>query len=131
MRTKEFLSKVDHDRVVKAIREAESSTVAEIRAYIQRGKFEGDPLIAAAKRFHRLRMNATDHRASVLIWVAPRSHKFAVLGDEAANQRLGEQLWQEVVGRMRDHFRNERFSDALVDAIHDIGTALASHFPKT
>ncbi|MEY2547088.1 MAG: hypothetical protein QOG48_2205 [Verrucomicrobiota bacterium] len=32
---------------------------------------------------------------------------------------------------MREHFRNERFSDAIVDAIHEIGRVLAEHFPKT
>ena len=130
MRTKEFLTKLNHDRLVQAIREAESKTSAEIRVYIQRGKFTGDPLDAAAKRFHRLGMNATDHRASVLIWVAPRAHKFAVIGDEAIHQRCGDVLWQSVVDKMRDHFRSERFSDALIDAVRDVGEALAEHVPK-
>jgi uncharacterized membrane protein len=31
---------------------------------------------------------------------------------------------------MRTHFQNEKFSDALVEAVNDIGTVLASHFPK-
>jgi uncharacterized membrane protein len=130
MRTKEFLSKVEHDRVVNAIREAESKTAAEIHIYIQRGKLDGDPLAAATKRFHRLGMHKTDHRASVLIFVTPRAHKFAVLGDEAINQKCGESFWQRVVHLMRDHFQNERFTDALVDAIRDVGDALATHFPK-
>jgi len=39
-------------------------------------------------------------------------------------------LWQRVVAKMRDHFRNERFSDAIVDAIRDIGEVLARHFPR-
>jgi uncharacterized membrane protein len=31
---------------------------------------------------------------------------------------------------MREHFQNERFTHALVDAIGDVGAALAEHFPK-
>jgi uncharacterized membrane protein len=31
---------------------------------------------------------------------------------------------------MSDHFRNERFSDAIVDAIRDIGEVLTRHFPR-
>jgi len=31
---------------------------------------------------------------------------------------------------MREHFRNEKFSHALVDAIEEAGKALASYFPK-
>jgi uncharacterized membrane protein len=34
-----------------------------------------------------------------------------------------------VVAKMREHFRSERFSDALIDAIKDIGEVLARHFP--
>jgi uncharacterized membrane protein len=31
---------------------------------------------------------------------------------------------------MREHFRNEKFSHALVEAIEEIGKDLAAHFPK-
>jgi uncharacterized membrane protein len=31
---------------------------------------------------------------------------------------------------MREHFRNEKYSDALVEAVHEAGEALAFHFPK-
>jgi uncharacterized membrane protein len=130
MRTKEFLSKLEHERIVDAIREAETKTAADIRLYIQRGELTRAPLAAAQARFQKLGMHKTDHRASVLIFVAPRAHKFAVVGDEAIHEKCGEVLWQEVVERMRDHFRNERFSDALVDAIKDVGAALATHFPR-
>ena len=131
MRTKEFLSKLEHDRIVGAIRQAEEKTSAEIRVYLQRGKLKGDPLAAAQKRFHRLGMHKTRERNGVLIFVAPRAHKFAVVGDKAIHEKCGESYWQRVVDLMREHFRNERFSDALVDAIRDIGGALAQHFPKS
>jgi uncharacterized membrane protein len=32
---------------------------------------------------------------------------------------------------MRTHFQNEKFSDALIDAVEEIGDVLASDFPKT
>ncbi len=131
MRTKEFLSKLDHDRIVQAIREAESKTSAHIRVYIQRGKLNADPLAAAQKKFQRLGMHKTSKRNGVLIFVAPRAHKFAVVGDKAVHQRCGEQFWQRLVTGMREHFRNEKFSHALVEAIEEIGRALATHFPRT
>src|ERR1700738_4286564 len=52
MRTKEFLSRLEHDRMVQAIQEAESKTSGQIRVFIQRGKVDVDPLIAAQKKFH-------------------------------------------------------------------------------
>ena len=40
MRTREFLSKLEHDRIIQAIREAESKTSGEIRVLIERGKLK-------------------------------------------------------------------------------------------
>jgi len=130
MRTKEFLSKLEHDRIVAAIRDAESKTSGQIRVYIQRGKLDIDPLIAAQKKFHRLGMHQTPERNAVLIFVAPRAHKFAVVGDKAIHEKCGESFWQRLVDRMREHFRNEKFTDAVVDAIEEAGRALVDHFPK-
>jgi len=129
MRTKEFLRKLDDDRIVAAIRDVESKTSGQIRVFIQRGKMDVDPLIAAQRKFHRLGMHKTPERNAVLIFVAPRAHKFAVLGDNAIHEKCGEQLWQRLVDGMREHFRNEKFSDALVEAIEEAGKALAAHFP--
>ena len=130
MRTKEFLSNLEHDRIVDAIREAESKTSGEIRVYLQRGKLNSDPVTAAQKKFHRLRMHKTQGRNAVLIFVAPRAHKFAVVGDKAIHEKCGEQFWQSVVEGMRTHLQNEKFSHALVEAIQEIGKVLAAHFPK-
>jgi uncharacterized membrane protein len=130
MRTKEFLSKLDHDRIVQAIREAETKTSAEIRVYIQRGHLSGDPLASAQKRFQKLGMHKTRERNGVLVFVAPRAHKFAVAGDQSIHEKCGETYWRRVVESMREHFKNERFSDAIVDGIRDIGRVLAEHFPK-
>ena len=129
MRTKEFLSKLEHSPIVQAIRDAESKTSGEIRVFIQRGKLEGDPLTAARKKFHKLGMYKTPERNAILIFVAPRAHKFAVVGDKAIHDKCGESFWQRLVDSMREHFRNERFSLALVEAIEEAGKALASHFP--
>jgi uncharacterized membrane protein len=131
MRTKEFLSKVEHDRIVHAIREAESKTSGEIRVFIQRGKLKSDPLVAAQKKLHQLGMHKTREQNAVLIFVAPRAHKFAVVGDKAIHEKCGDEFWQRVVDGMRAHFQNEKFSHALIEAIKEIGKLLAAHFPKT
>jgi len=131
MRTREFLSKLEHARIVHAIREAESNTSGEIRVFVQRGKLNADPLMVAQKKFHKLRMHKTRERNAVLIFVAPRVHKFAVVGDKAIHEKCGDEFWQRVVNGMRTHFQNENFNDALVEAIKEIGKLLAAHFPKT
>jgi uncharacterized membrane protein len=130
MRTKEFLSKLEHDHIVQAIRDAESKTSGEIRIFIQRGNLTADPLIIAQKKFQRLGMYRTRERNAVLVFVAPRAHKFAVIGDKAIHEKCGEQFWQRVVDGMRVHFQKEKFSQALTEAINEVGKVLAAHFPR-
>jgi len=113
-----------------AIRDAESKTSGEIRVFIQRGKLNVDPLISAQKKFHKLGMQKTSERNAILIFVAPRAHKFAVVGDKAIHEKCGGHFWMRLVESMREHFRNERFSHALVEAIEEAGKALAEHFPR-
>ncbi|MEP7013972.1 MAG: TPM domain-containing protein [Verrucomicrobiota bacterium] len=131
MRTKEFLSKLEHDRIVQAIRDAESKTSGEIRVYIQRGKLKDDPLVAAQEKFQQLGMDKTRDRNAVLIFVAPRAHKFAVVGDKAVHEKCGEEFWQRVVGEMREHFKNEKFNHAILEVIGEVAKLLAAHFPGT
>jgi uncharacterized membrane protein len=131
MRTKQFLSKLEHDQIVAAIRAAESKTSGEIRVYIQRGKLNTDPLISAQKKFRRLRMDKTSERNAVLIFIAPRAHKFAVVGDEAIHEKCGKEFWQQVVDGMREHFQKEKFSHAIVEGVEEVGKLLSTHFPQT
>jgi uncharacterized membrane protein len=130
MRTKEFLDKLEHARIVQAIREAESKTSGEIRVFIQRGKLAGDPLIFARKKFQQLGMDRTQDRNAVLIFVTPRAHKFAVVGDQAIHEKCGGEFWRCIVDGLRRHFQNEKFSHGLVEAIKETGKMLAAHFPK-
>jgi uncharacterized membrane protein len=131
MRTKEFLSKLEHDRIVRAIREAEAKTSGEIRVFIQRGKLNAHPLIVAQKKFQQLGMYKTRERNGVLIFVAPRAHNFAVVGDKAIHEKCGEHFWQDIVSGMRTHFQSEEFSRAIVEAVEEVGKVLATHFPRT
>ena len=130
MRTHEFLSKLDHDRIVRAIAGAEAKTSGEIRVYLQRGNLKGEALTAAKKQFRKLGMQKTKERNAVLIFVAPRARKFAVLGDGGVHEKCGEAYWQELVEKMHEHFQTENFNEALLEAISRTGELLAQHFPK-
>src|SRR5437762_3171200 len=131
MRTHQFLSRLDHERIVRALKDAEASTSGQIRVFIQRGRLEGDALPVAQKKFQQLGMEKTRERNAVLIFVVPRARKFAVIGDEGVHQKCGDEFWQQLVEKMRVHFQNEHFTDALVEAIEETGKLLARHFPRS
>ena len=67
MRTYNFLSRLDHNRVTQAIKKAEGKSSGQIRVFIQRGKFEDDALPRAERRFLQLGMQKTRDRNAVLI----------------------------------------------------------------
>jgi uncharacterized membrane protein len=124
-----FLQQLDHDRIVRAIRAAESRSRGEIRVHVS-GREVDDPEKAAAARFEKLGMAATVERNGVLIYVAPRSRRFAVIGDAGIHQRCGEPFWRELVEAIGREFRRGQFTEGLVNAIGRAGDALATHFPR-
>ena len=131
MRTDEFLGKMDHDRIVGAIRLAEEKTSGEIRVFVQRGNLKGDALPAAQKQFRNLGMQKTKERNGVLIFVAPRARKFAVIGDDGVHQKCGEEYWTRLVDSMREHFKKEDFTQALAEAIERTGGITGATFSET
>jgi uncharacterized membrane protein len=131
MRTHNFIRQLEHDRIVDAIKKAEAKTSGQIRVFLQRGTFEEDALVRAQKKFIQLGMEKTAERNAVLIMVAPRMQKFAVIGDEGVHAKCGEQFWKELVARMRQHFLREDFTEALLEAVQATGALLAKYFPRT
>jgi uncharacterized membrane protein len=125
----DFVSRIDHDRVVEAIRLAESRSRAEIRVHVVRGAVD-DAQKAAAAVFEKLGMTRTAERNGVLILVAPKSRRFAVIGDVGIHEKGGPDLWREAAAAMEAAFREERFTEGLVAGIARVGSDLAEHFPR-
>src|SRR4029077_10623439 len=100
---------LQHDGIVAAIREAEKGTSGHIRVFISHKHVE-DPIVAAQTEFLRMGMGKYPDRNGVLIFVAPRAHKFAVIGDEGVHSKCGEQFWGEVAEAMSGYFRKADFT---------------------
>jgi len=128
MRPRKFLERLRHDDIVAAIREAEKKTSGEIRVFISHKAIE-DPVVAAQSHFVRMGMDKTRDRNAVLIFVAPRSHKFAIIGDTGVHTRCGDSFWKEVAAEMSGHFKDGHFNRGLLHAIKKAGDLLAQHFP--
>jgi uncharacterized membrane protein len=128
MKTKHLFRELDHDRIAAAITEAEKHTSGEIRVYISHRSVD-DPRHAAAHEFMKLGMDKTKHRNAVLIFLAPESQNFAILGDVAVHTQCGEAFWEEIAAAMRDFFRQGNFTEGIVHGINVAGKVLAQHFP--
>ncbi len=128
MQPRKFLSQLDDRRIVEAIARAEKCSSGEIRVYVSNKQVQ-DALHEAKTQFVRLGMEKTRARNGVLIFVAPRSRAFAVVGDVGVHQRCGDELWNEIAAGMETHLRQERYTEALILAIEKVGSVLAAHFP--
>ena len=89
-----------------------------------------DPVMTAQQAFLRLGMDRTKHRNAVLIFVAPRSQTFAVIGDEAVHAKCGDEFWRELAGAMTSQFKRGEFTEGLLHGITRAGDLLAAHFPS-
>ncbi|MEO8499440.1 MAG: DUF5130 family protein [Vicinamibacteria bacterium] len=127
--TDSFSSKIDEARIVDAIKAAESRCRGELRVHIA-DKSVADVMKAATLTFERLGMTATAERNGVLIFVAPKSQKFAVLGDSGITSRTGTAALDEIAAAMMTAFRDGRFTDGLVASVERAGDLLSAHFPR-
>lgn len=120
---------VDQKRVLAAIEAAERSTSGEIRVVIAREEAP-DPVVAAQRHFERLGMTETAQRNGVLIFFAPPSHTFAVIGDRGVHEQCGDTFWSELSAAMTERFKSGDFTGGLVLGIERAGELLAKHFPR-
>jgi uncharacterized membrane protein len=129
VKTRHFLNQLEHDRIVSAIAEAEKKTSGQIRVLVSHREVE-DPVAAAGKEFHRLGLHRTPQRNAVLIFVAPRSQRFAVIGDQAVHEKCGDAFWTDLTTAMSGHFKQGNFTEGLLHGIARAGELLAAHFPR-
>lgn len=122
------IPKIDHDRVTAAIQAAELRTSGEIRVVLARHQVD-DPVATARNHFERLGMTRTAERNGVLIFIAPRSRNFAVIGDTGVHEKCGDGFWQELAAAMTERFKCGDFTGGLVHGIERAGNLLKTHFP--
>ncbi len=128
MKPRKFIEHLRHEEIVAAIRDAEKKTSGEVRVFISHKETE-DPVAAAQGHFLRMGMQNTRERNGVLIFVAPRSRRFAIVGDEGIHRRCGDPFWNELASEISGHFKEGHFSRGLLHAISKAGALLARHFP--
>jgi uncharacterized membrane protein len=124
-----FFSKLDSDRIVGAIADAEKRSTGEIRVHVTRRK-PSNLEERARRRFELLGMTRTAERNGVLIYMAPKLRRFQILGDSGIHEKCGDDFWKETAAAMEERFRRGDFTEGLVHGIGKIGDVLAAHFPR-
>ncbi len=124
-----FLDKSLKNEIISTINNAEKITSGEIRVHIQ-SKCKEDVLSEAKKVFHRLKIHKTKEKNGVLIFIALKSKRFAILGDVGIHEKVGNDFWKEVSERMTEQFKKNQIKEGIIQSITYIGEKLKDHFPR-
>jgi uncharacterized membrane protein len=123
-----FLSKEEELEIVEAIRIAEKNTSGEIRVHIERTTTM-DAYERAKEVFHELKMDETELKNGVLIYLAVDDHHFIICGDKGINDLVEPDFWDCTRDLMASHFKQGNFKQGLVDGILRAGDRLQKYFP--
>ncbi len=125
---KNFFTKEERQQIVEAIKEAELNTSGEIRVHIE-NNCSGDPMKRALYWFGKMGMHKTELRNGVLFYLAVKSRKFAIVGDEGINNAVPDNFWEKIKISMALRFQQRDFAQGLVNGILEAGRALKKYFP--
>jgi len=126
---KEFFSAKDKEQIVQAIRNAERETSGEIRVYIESRNPLVNVMERAAEIFFNLKMQQTDDRNAVLLYIAIKDKELALFGDEGIYKRVGADYWNNEVKNMISQFSKDNISNGIEQCIQHIGQTLKEKFP--
>ena len=107
---------------------AEKNTSGEIRIHLDK-KCSADPFKAAIKQFEKLGMTNTKDRNGVLIYLAIKDKKMAIIGDSGINEKVPENFWESVKNTMVENFKEGKFVEGICEAVKESGIKLSTYFP--
>lgn len=128
MSSEPLLTEEQEQSVVEAISRAEKVTSAEIRVHIEEN-CKKDPIERARKVFHKLKMDRTERKNGVLIYVATDDRKLAVFGGKGIYEKVGHQFWDDVVEQLSTRYVNGQYEKGLVEAVETVADKLEEIYP--
>lgn len=128
-RKQNWFTPQENEAIVNAIRAAEKRTSGEIRVFVESRCSFVDPVDRAVEIFFGLKMDKTEDRNGVVLYIAMKDHQLAVFGDKGIHDKVGTEFWNKEVNKMLSSFSRENYTDGIVQIITEIGDTLVSNFP--
>jgi len=127
-KVEDFLTPEEEQAIVEAICVAEKETSGEIRVHIEKttSKVHFD---RALEVFHLLKMDETELKNGVLIYVAVKDKAFVICGDKGIDDVVADDFWVSTKEVMATQFKTGNFKQGLIDGIIKAGVQLQHYFP--
>ncbi|MEX0813942.1 MAG: TPM domain-containing protein [Chitinophagales bacterium] len=126
---KDFFSEDEQVAIIESIRKAEQKTSGEVRLHLENRCGKKGAIARAEQLFHKLKMDETELRNGVLIYLAIKDHQFAIIGDKGINELSPEDFWENVRDLMQEKFKNGEFLEGICEGIELAGEELQKDFP--
>ncbi|HOY48632.1 MAG TPA: TPM domain-containing protein [Flavobacteriales bacterium] len=123
-----FISKEEESAIISAISLAEQETSGEIRVHLE-STCNKDSVDRAIEVFNLLKMDQTLLKNGVLIYVAIKDRKLAIIGDTGINEVVPSDFWDSTRDLLVTHFKDGKYVEGLVHAIEEAGKVLKQYFP--
>ncbi len=123
------MTRQERDAVAAAIAAAETGTTGRLAVRVIPDATV-DAFERAKREFGDLGLQRHPGANAALILVAPKARRFAVIGDRALHERVGDAFWNGIVEESRKHFERGAVSDGIIAAVGRIGEALRTNFPQ-
>ncbi|MEP1151352.1 MAG: TPM domain-containing protein [Balneola sp.] len=125
----EFLNEDQEKTIIRAIREAETSSSGEIRVHIEAKCKRDNPIDRAKEVFAKLNMHKTELRNGTIVYVATEDHKIAIWGDKGIHSKVGQNFWDDELDLITKYFMADDYETGLKEAVLRIGEKLREFFP--
>ena len=123
-----FLTTIEEQEIVAAIREAELNTSGEIRVHIE-SHCNNKVNERALEVFKILHMDNTSERNGLLIYIAVCDKTFGLYGDQGIDDVVANNFWDTTKTVIESHFKKGHFKQGIVDGVLLAGEQLKKHFP--
>ncbi|MBS4042978.1 MAG: TPM domain-containing protein [Chitinophagaceae bacterium] len=128
-KAEDYFSIQEKQTIAHAIHQVELQTSGEVRVYVESKCRYVDAMDRAKEIFDKLDMHKTEAKNAVLVYVAIKDRQVAIYADEGIYKKMGIQFWNNELQLMIQNFKNEHIVEGIIKVIHDLGTALTTHFP--
>ncbi|MDX9728475.1 MAG: TPM domain-containing protein [Bacteroidales bacterium] len=129
MKASTFFTPEQQATIVSAIAEAEHTTSGEVRVHVETS-CKVNVLDEAAWLFKKVGMHRTADRNGVLIYLALKERKFAIIGDSGINAVVPAGFWDSIRDHMQQRFSEGLFAEGLSEGVLMAGEKLREHFPR-
>lgn len=124
----DFIPQEGQKRIAEAITQAERHTSGEICVHVT-PNCRTDVMKRAMRKFNQLKLYNTKGRNVVLVYIAFKSKKFAILGDYAINKVVPDNFWDLEKETLLQHLKDGRQVEGICEVVKQIGDSLSTYFP--